>query len=168
MTEIDWMICALLLLSTVVGVMRGVVREVLAIVGWVAGIMLAMSFGGEIAEMIPLESLGYVPRVVIASVLILVACLFAVGLFGFILRKMMEAVALTFEDRALGAVFGFARGILVVCACVFLFGLSQSLSTSRMWQQSVMIGPAETLIDWSMPYLPEWLRVLRGTKVTGL
>ena len=29
MTEIDWIICALLVLSTVVGIMRGVIREVL-------------------------------------------------------------------------------------------------------------------------------------------
>ena len=156
MTEIDWIICALLVLSTVVGIMRGVIREVLSIVGWVAGFMLSMSFAGEIADRIPLDSIGYIPRVIIAAVLILVACLFVVGLFGFILRKMLEVAALTFEDRILGAAFGF------------FFGLSQSLSSSRMWQQSVMIGPAETVIEWSMPYMPEWIRALRGTKVTGL
>ena len=138
MTEIDWIICALLVLSTVVGIMRGVIREVLSIVGWVAGFMLSMSFAGEIADRIPLDSIGYIPRVIIAAVLILVACLFVV------------------------------RGIIVVAACVFFFGLSQSLSSSRMWQQSVMIGPAETVIEWSMPYMPEWIRALRGTKVTGL
>ena len=160
MTEIDWIICALLVLSTVVGIMRGVIREVLSIVGWVAGFMLSMSVAGEIAD--------HIPRVIIAAVLILVACLFVVGLFGFILRKMLEVAALTFEDRILGAAFGFVRGIIVVAACVFFFGLSQSLSSSRMWQQSVMIGPAETVIEWSMPYMPEWIRALRGTKVTGL
>ena len=163
MTEIDWIICALLVLSTVVGIMRGVIREVLSIVGWVAGFMLSMSFAGEIADRVPLDSIGF-----IAAVLILVACLFVVGLFGFILRKMLEVAALTFEDRILGAAFGFVRGIIVVAACVFFFGLSQSLSSSRMWQQSVMIGPAETVIEWSMPYMPEWIRALRGTKVTGL
>ena len=116
MTEIDWIICALLVLSTVVGIMRGVIREVLSIVGWVAGFMLSMSFAGEIADRIPLDSIGYIPRVIIAAVLILVACLFVVGLFGFILRKMLEVAALTFEDRILGAAFGFVRGIIVVAA----------------------------------------------------
>ena len=168
MTEIDWIICALLVLSTVVGIMRGVIREVLSIVGWVAGFMLSMSFAGEIADRIPLESIGYIPRVIIAAVLILVACLFTVVLFGFILRKMLEVAALTFEDRILGGAFGFVRGIIVVAACVFFFGLSQSLSSSRMWQQSVMIGPAETVIEWALPFMPEWIRALRGTKLTGL
>lgn len=44
MTEIDWIIIALLALSTIVGIMRGVMREVLAIAGWVIGILLAMNF----------------------------------------------------------------------------------------------------------------------------
>ena len=61
MTEIDWIICALLVLSTVVGIMRGVIREVLSIVGWVAGFMLSMSFAGEIADRVPLDSIGYIP-----------------------------------------------------------------------------------------------------------
>ena len=43
MTEIDWIIIAVLALSTIVGIMRGVLREVLAIAGWVAGIFLAMN-----------------------------------------------------------------------------------------------------------------------------
>ena len=67
MTEIDWIICALLVLSTVVGIMRGVIREVLSIVGWVAGFMLSMSFAGEIADRVPLDSIGYIPRVIIAD-----------------------------------------------------------------------------------------------------
>ena len=120
MTEIDWIICALLVLSTVVGIMRGVIREVLSIVGWVAGFMLSMSFAGEIADRIPLDSIGYIPRVIIAAVLILVACLFIVGLFGFILRKMLEVAALTFEDRILGAAFGFVRGIIVAVSYTHL------------------------------------------------
>ena len=43
MTEIDWIIIAVLALSTIVGIMRGVLREVLAIAGWVAGIFRAMN-----------------------------------------------------------------------------------------------------------------------------
>lgn len=119
MTEIDWIIIAVLALSTIVGIMRGVLREVLAIAGWVAGIFLAMNYSAVVAEHIPLESIGWLPRVIIAAVLIVVACLFVVGLLSAIIRRLLETAALRFEDRALGAVFGFLRGIVVVCACVF-------------------------------------------------
>lgn len=161
MTEIDWIIIALLALSTIVGIMRGVLREVLAIAGWVVGILLAMNFSGELAAQIPLESIGWLPRVMIAAVLIIVAVLFLCGLLGMILRRLLEVAAITFEDRALGAVFGLVRGVVVVCACVFLFGMPASVHDSRMWQQSVLIGPAETVIDWSMPYLPKWIQEMR-------
>ncbi len=163
MTEIDWIIIALLALSTIVGIMRGVMREVLAIAGWVISILLAMNFSADLAEHIPLESIGWIPRVMIAAVLIIVAVLFICGLVGMLIRKMLEVAAITFEDRALGAVFGLVRGIVVVCACVFLFGMPASIHGSRMWQQSVLIGPAETLIDWSLPYLPKWLSDMRAT-----
>ena len=116
MTEIDWIIIAVLALSTIVGIMRGVLREVLAIAGWVAGIFLAMNYSAVVAEHIPLESIGWLPRVIIAAVLIVVACLFVVGLLSAIIRRLLETAALRFEDRALGAVFGVLRGIVVVCA----------------------------------------------------
>ena len=71
--------------------MRGVLREVLAIAGWVAGIFLAMNYSAVVAEHIPLESIGWLPRVIIAAVLIVVACLFVVGLlsaiFGVCLKR---------------------------------------------------------------------------------
>ena len=90
MTEIDWIIIALLALSTIVGIMRGVMREVLAIAGWVIGILLAMNFSADLAEHIPLESIGWIPRVMIAAVLIIVAVLFICGLIGMLIRKMLE------------------------------------------------------------------------------
>ena len=44
MNEADFVICAVLLVSTVVGVSRGVVREILAIVGWAVAIFLALNY----------------------------------------------------------------------------------------------------------------------------
>lgn len=161
MTEIDWIIIALLGLSTIVGIFRGVLREVLSITGWVIGVFLAMNFSADLAEHIPLESIGWLPRVLVAVVLIIVAVLFACGLLATILGKLLQIASITFEDRALGAVFGFIRGLVVVCAGVFFFGMPSSVHDSRMWQQSVLIGPAETLIDYSMPYLPGWLAEMR-------
>ena len=161
MTEIDWIIIVVLALSTIVGIMRGVLREVLAIAGWVAGVVLAMNYSALLAEQIPLESIGWLPRVIVAAVIIVVACLFVVGLLSAIIRRLMEAASLRFEDRALGAVFGFLRGVVVTCACVFFFGMPASIHESRMWQQSVLIGPAEAVISWSMPFLPTWLADMR-------
>ena len=55
MNELDWAILIVLALSTIVGVTRGVVREILSIVGWVIGIVFAIRFSPELAAYIPLE-----------------------------------------------------------------------------------------------------------------
>ena len=66
-----------------------------------------------------LESLGPAIRTIIAAVLICVLCVFAIGLLGTILRKMLEVARISAEDRVLGSVFGFIRGVVFVCAVVF-------------------------------------------------
>ncbi len=158
--ELDWAIIIVLVLSTVVGVTRGVVREILSIVGWVIGIVFAIRFSPELAAHIPLESLGPAIRTIIAAVLICVACVFAIGLLGTILRKMLEVARISAEDRVLGSVFGFLRGVVFVCAVVFLAGMTSAAST-QVWRHSVCIPLAENVIDWVMPLMPESIAKLR-------
>lgn len=160
MNELDWAIIIVLVLSTVVGVTRGVVREILSIVGWVIGIVFAIRFSPELAGLIPLESLGPAIRTIIAAVLICVACVFAIGLLGTILRKMLEVARISAEDRVLGSVFGFLRGVVFVCAVVFLAGMTSATST-QMWRHSVCIPLAENVIDWMMPMMPDSIAKFR-------
>ena len=81
----------MLLISTVVGVSRGVVREILAIVAWVVAIFLAIRFAPELGDKIPLESMGPLVRNALAGVVIVVLTLFAFGLFGKLCARLLEA-----------------------------------------------------------------------------
>ena len=154
MNEADFVICAVLLISTVVGVSRGVVREILAIVAWVVAIFLAIRFAPELGDKIPLESMGPLVRNAIAGIVIVVLTLFAFGLFGKLCARLLAAASISFEDRAIGSVFGFARGVLIVCAAVFLLGMTSAVRTGQ-WRNSVLIVPAERIIDFTVPYLPD-------------
>ncbi len=160
MTELDWAICIVLGLSTMVGVARGVIREVLSIVGWVVGIVFALKYATELAEKIPLESVALSIRTIIAAIVIAIFCVFALGLLGTLLRKMLEAAHVSAEDRILGSVFGLLRGVVFVCAAVFLAGMTSAPQT-QMWRDSVCIPLAENGIDMMMPFLPETLGNLR-------
>ena len=160
MNEADFVICAVLLVSTVVGVSRGVVREILAIVGWAVAIFLALNYSPELARVIPLESLGTAVRTACAAVIIVVLTLFTCGLFGKICSRLLAAAAITFEDRAIGSVFGFARGVVVVCLAVFLLGMTSAVRTGQ-WRNSVLIVPCERIIDFTMPYMPETIVEMR-------
>ena len=150
MNEADFLICAVLLISTVVGVSRGVVREILAIVAWVVAIFLAIRFAPELGDKIPLESMGPLVRNALAGVVIVVLTLFAFGLFGKLCARLLAAASISFEDRAIGSVFGFVRGVLIVCAAVFVLGMTSAVRTGQ-WRNSVLIVPAERIIDFTVP-----------------
>ena len=163
MNEIDWVILAVLAISTVLGVSRGVVREILAIVGWVLGIVLSLKFAPAVAEMIPLPSVSILIRTAFGAVLIVVVTLFVIGMLGRIFSSILRAASISFEDRAIGAVFGLARGVVIVCACVFVLGLTSVTKTSY-WRNSVLIVPAERVIDFSLPYLPHTIAQMRTNR----
>ena len=160
MTELDWAIVIVLALSTIVGVARGVIREILSIVGWVIGVVFALKWSPDLAEKIPLDSLGPAVKTILAAIIIAVFCVFAVGLLGTLLRKMLEVANISAEDRILGSVFGLLRGVVFVCAAVFLAGMT-SAPTTQMWRHSVCIPLAENGIDMIMPFLPESFAKLR-------
>ncbi len=160
MTELDWAIVIVLGLSTIVGVARGVIREILSIFGWVVGIVFALKWSPDLAAKIPLDSLGPAVKTILAAIIIAVMCVFAVGLLGTLLRKMLEVANISAEDRILGSVFGLLRGVVFVCAAVFLAGMTSAPST-QMWRHSVCIPLAENGIDMIMPFLPEAIANLR-------
>ena len=130
MNELDWAIGIVLGLSTVVGVARGVIREVLSIIGWVVGIVFALKWSPDLAEKIPLDSLGPAVKTILAAIIIAVFCVFAIGLLGTLLRKMLEVANISAEDRILGSVFGLLRGVVFVCVAVFLAGMTSAPTTS--------------------------------------
>lgn len=160
MNELDWAIVIVLGLSTVVGVARGVIREVLSIVGWVVGIVFALMWSPDLAEKIPLDSLGPAVKTILAAIIIAVFCVFAIGLLGTLLRKMLEVANISAEDRILGSVFGLLRGVVFVCVAVFLAGMTSAPTTS-MWRHSVCIPLAENGVELMMPLLPESIAKLR-------
>ena len=160
MNELDWAIVIVLGLSTVVGVARGVIREVLSIVGWVVGIVFALKWSPDLAEKIPLDSLGPAVKTILAAIIIAVFCVFAIGLLGTLLRKMLEVANISAEDRILGSVFGLLRGVVFVCAAVFLAGMTSAPTTS-IWRHSVCIPLAENGVELMMPLLPESIAKLR-------
>ena len=161
MNEIDWIIAALLGVSTLVGVARGVVREVMALVGWVAAIFLSLNFSVELAGMIPLPDVALIIRIAMAGLAIVIATLVATGLFGKLVGHLISAASISFEDRAIGSLFGFVRGVVIVSVLVFIFGMTSAVK-SGYWRNSILIVPAETVIDFALPYMPDSIQKMRN------
>ena len=139
MTWLDYAVIGVFVASLAVGVWRGLVREVISILGWViaflAANLLAGPLGPEMPQAIPTPEL----RVAAAYVAVFAASLIVTALVGLLLSKIVKAVGLGGVDRLLGALFGTARGVLIVVVAALLAGLS-SAPRQPFWRDSVS-GP---------------------------
>jgi membrane protein required for colicin V production len=152
MTWFDYAVIAIVGLSVLLAVFRGVVREVTALAGWAAAIILSGLFAQELAQWLP-ASLSPVLRAVIAYLVIFLGVLLLSGLTGMLLAKLFHVAGLGFTDRAVGALFGLVRGVLVVFVGVMLAGLT-GLPKEPFWREAELSGPVETAVLAAKPLLP--------------
>lgn len=153
MTWFDYAVIAIVGLSVVLAVVRGVVREIAALAGWAAALILSGLFAQDLAQWLPV-ALAPMVKAVIAYLVIFLGVLLLSGLAGMLLAKLFRAAGLGFTDRAVGAVFGFARGALIVLVAVMLAGLT-GLPKEPFWREAVLSGPIETAVLAAKPALPK-------------
>jgi len=85
-TAPDWILSAVLLASMVMGAWRGLVYEVLSVIGWLAAFVLAQWFAADVADRLPMQSAGESLRYAAGFVLVFVASVFTAGALSALLR----------------------------------------------------------------------------------
>ncbi|MFA5914848.1 MAG: CvpA family protein [Burkholderiales bacterium] len=153
MTWFDYVVIATLGLSVLLAVIRGAVREITALAGWAAALILSGLFAQELAQWLP-ASLSQVLRAIIAYLIIFLGVLLLSGVTGLLLAKLFRAAGLGLADRALGALFGLLRGAAIVFVGVMLAGLT-SLPKEPFWREAALSGPVETAVLAAKPALPK-------------
>ncbi len=152
MTWFDYAVIAIVGLSVLLAVIRGVVREIAALAGWAAALILSGLFAQELAHWLPI-ALSPVVKTVIAYLVMFLGVLLLSGLAGVLLAKLFRAAGLGFTDRAVGALFGLLRGLLIVFVGVMLAGLT-NLPKEPFWREAALSGAAETAVLAAKPALP--------------
>ena len=143
-TVIDGIVAAVIVLSALLAYGRGLVRETLAIAGWIAAAIIAYIFAPRVEPLtreIPVvnEFLGAQCNeisIVFAFALVLVAGLIVFSLFTPLFSSLVQRSFLGGLDQALGFLFGVARGILLVAIAFFVY-------------DTVITGQEFTMVDES-------------------
>lgn len=153
MTLIDLAVIAIIGLSVLLSVIRGLVREVLALAAWVAAFFAANVLAGTVAgwmpQALPTEEL----RLLAGFACVFLGVLIAMSVLAMLASKLVKNAGLGMEDRLLGAVFGLARGLLVVMVLVLLAGLT-ALPRQAVWRNAISSGPLEGFAGSIKPWLP--------------
>jgi membrane protein required for colicin V production len=153
MTWFDYAVICIVGLSVLLAVFRGVVREIAALAGWAAAFVLSSLFAQDLARWLP-GALSPMLKAVVAYLAIFLGVLLLSGLAGVLLAKLFRVAGLGFTDRAVGALFGLARGVLIVFVGVMLAGTT-SLPQEPYWREAVLSGPVETAVLAARPALPK-------------
>lgn len=156
MILIDYVILAIIAISALIGLARGLIREVISLGVWVLALVAAWLFYEPVAaQLAPLIATPTL-RIAVAVLLLVLGVLLVGAVVAFLLSLLVEKTGLTGTDRVLGLVFGAVRGALVVALLVFLASLTP-LTQDPWWEESRLLGQFQALAGWLMAQVPEEL-----------
>ncbi|AEF99054.1 CvpA family protein [Methylomonas methanica] len=156
MIWVDYAISVLILVSAVMGLLRGFIKEAFALTLWVAAIWVGMHYSRDFAVLLQNTISHPSARVAAAFGLLFFMTLILGGLIGFILNQLIEKTGLTGSDRILGMLFGVLRGAVLVSVLVMLGGITP-LPEDPWWKQSLLIPPFQSLAVWLKDHIPSAL-----------
>ncbi|MGI8992182.1 MAG: CvpA family protein [Bryobacteraceae bacterium] len=117
----NWLDVALLLIlsiSTLLASRKGFSREIIGLASALAALACGLWFYGPAgAFLMPYVSSAQVAHFA-GFVLVFVGVLMLGGVVGFAVSRLLRTAGLSWFDRALGAVFGLLRGVLVSVALI--------------------------------------------------
>jgi membrane protein required for colicin V production len=151
---VDLAFLGVLAASMLIGAWRGLVYEVLSVLGWALSFYLAQLFAPDVATLLPLQSASEPVRYAAAFVLIFVAAVFAAGLLAVLIKKLVEAIGLRPADRTLGAAFGVVRGVILLLAVTVVINMT-AFKSAPWWQESKGAEVSTAALKGLQPLLPE-------------
>lgn len=153
MVWLDIVIIGLVLISALISLARGFVREAFSLAVWVLAFWVSWSFFRDLE--VPLRAWVGSPtaRLGIAFAILMIVTLVAGGLVNYLIIQLVERTGMSGTDRFIGMVFGAARGILLVAVLVLLAGLTP-IPGEGWWLQSSLVGYFEELAFWLRDLMP--------------
>jgi membrane protein required for colicin V production len=161
---IDYVIIGLLTLSVVTGLMRGLVKEIIALLTWVVAYIAATLFATKLATIF--TSSPKVQEAIATSgsdaaqngepsllaigasfICIIFAVLIIGKIIGYIVSGAIEGRGISVANRFLGGLFGACRGGLFVLFIMFLVQLTPAVEENS-WQESRLVSAFQPAVKW--------------------
>jgi membrane protein required for colicin V production len=152
-TIFDYLVIFVMVTSVIISLLRGLVKEVLSLAGWVVAFVVANAYAAALAVMLPAVVPGAVLRLFLAFVALFIGVRILMGLLSMALGALLDAGGLSLFDRALGAVFGVGRGLVIVLTAVILCGMT-SLPQQDFWKDALFSPFAESGARIVKTFLP--------------
>ncbi len=154
MSWVDLIIIAVIIISALISLVRGFVKESLSLASWILAGFIALRYFTPMADL--LEPYIESPTIRTGSgfAILFVSSLIVGAIINFMASQLVTKTGLTGTDKSLGVVFGGARGVLIVTMLVLLAGLTP-MPTEPWWNDSAMIEYFSGMANWIKDVLPK-------------
>jgi membrane protein required for colicin V production len=150
---VDYIIITIIVLSMIISVLRGFVREVLSVFAWILAIWIAMTFASDLAESFNPYVHNAMTRLGLAFFVLFVISLVVAALVNFLIVRMVAKIGLGSIDKCMGLFFGFARGVVLVALILACASLTV-MPKQKYWQETYLLPYFNPLEQWMLQYLP--------------
>ncbi|WP_312924831.1 CvpA family protein [Stutzerimonas nitrititolerans] len=147
-TWVDWAIVAVIVISSLISLKRGFVKEALSLLTWIIAGVVAWMFGGALSHHLAKFISTPSAQVIAACAILFVATLLVGALVNFLIGELVRVTGLSGTDRFLGMVFGAARGGLLIVVLVGLLSLAP-VQEDLWWRESALVPHFLLVADWS-------------------
>lgn len=161
----DWFLLAALVVSILIGVLRGFTREVLGLLTWIAALGASLIFAphavGYLEPHVATPSL----RIAASYAVVFFAVLLVGAILTYVAGMLVRKSPLSGVDRMVGGGFGLVRGVLIAVLLVWLAGMTPARK-DPWWGQSALIPRLDGLAHGLNGLMPEgWREQLAPTAV---
>lgn len=146
MNVTDYLVIIAVVISAVVGALRGFLREAVAVVAWLLALFVAWHFSDLVEPHLGGLLAGSAVKPWAARVIIVLLILLLGAAIGAMLSHFVRLSIFSGVDRFLGFVFGLARGVVLLGVFVIL-GQALRLNDERWWSRSLMIPYGESVAN---------------------
>lgn len=160
MTGFDFVLLAILAISVVLGLLRGLLKEVLSLVAYASAFLAAIWWGPVVSEWFAQWITQPFVCMALAYLSVFIAVLLSIGFINMTLAALLSKTGLTPADHGLGGMFGLVRGVLFVLVLVTLAGYTP-LPEEPWWKDAMFSKQVVSVIQQIKLKLPppvnDWL-----------
>ena len=153
MNQFDYLILAIIGFSGLLGLFRGLIKELMSLVAYIVAATAAVWWGPQASLWIEGWVANPLVRSAVAYLIVFILALLGVGLINMALSALIERTGLSTADHGFGMMFGLLRGIVLVLVLVTVAGYTQ-MPTESWWLESSLVKNAIHLIMRIKLYLP--------------
>ena len=153
MAIIDYVILSIVVVSTLISLVRGFVKESLSLLTWIAAFAIAIGFAQTASALVPKAVDIQSARVALAFMVLFVLVLIIGGIINWIISTLVNKTGLTGTDRSVGMIFGLVRGVFIVAILILLAHLT-AMPNESWWRASTLIPQFQIVSGWIQAMLP--------------